>query len=174
VFSRLGIPGIGDVMNAVVLTAALSSVNSGPSSTGWILRSPAGKGEAPSSVGRMSSRRVPHGGILPTSIAYLLGAVLNYLVPKETFAIAVASLGVITAWARRIFGQLHPRQAALRGELQRPSYTCRRSPTAAGRRVERDDLAGDELAVPSLWQLHGTADRPTRIRATRFRSTDMW
>ncbi len=34
VFSRLGIPGIGDVMNAVVLTAALSSVNSGLYSTG--------------------------------------------------------------------------------------------------------------------------------------------
>ncbi len=39
VFSRLGIPGIGDAMNAVVLTAALSSVDSGLYSTGRILRS---------------------------------------------------------------------------------------------------------------------------------------
>jgi L-asparagine permease len=83
VFSRLGIPGIGDVMNAVVLTAALSSVNSGLYSTGRILRSLADKREAPAFVGRMSSRQVPYGGILFTSIAYLLGVVLNYLVPKR-------------------------------------------------------------------------------------------
>jgi L-asparagine permease len=124
VFSRLGIPGVGDVMNAVVLTAALSSVNSGLYSTGRILRSLADKGEAPSFVGRMSSRHVPYGGILFTSVAYLFGVVLNYLVPKEAFdiAIAIASLGVITTWATLVFCQLRLRQAALRGEVERPSY----------------------------------------------------
>ncbi|NBH12223.1 amino acid permease [Amycolatopsis sp. SID8362] len=124
VFSRLGIPGIGDVMNAVVLTAALSSVNSGLYSTGRILRSLAEKGEAPSFVSRMSGRHVPYGGILFTSVAYLLGVVLNYLVPKDAFdiAIAIASLGVITTWATLVFCQMRLRQAALRGELERPSY----------------------------------------------------
>ena len=123
VFSRLGIPGIGDVMNAVVLTAALSSVNSGLYSTGRILRSLA-EGRAPSFVSRMSGRHVPYGGILFTSVAYLLGVVLNYLVPKDAFdiAIAIASLGMITTWATLVFCQLRLRQAALRGELERPSY----------------------------------------------------
>ncbi|MFD8501022.1 amino acid permease [Amycolatopsis sp. NPDC059657] len=124
VFSRLGIPGIGDVMNAVVLTAALSSCNSGLYSTGRILRALADKGEAPKFVGRMSARHVPYGGILFTSAAYVLGVVLNYLVPKDAFdiAIAIASLGVITTWATLIFCQLRLRQAALRGEVERPSY----------------------------------------------------
>ncbi|WP_290058799.1 amino acid permease [Amycolatopsis solani] len=124
VFSRLGIPGIGDVMNAVVLTAALSSVNSGLYSTGRILRSLAEKGEAPSFVSRMSGRHVPYGGILFTAVAYLLGVVLNYLVPKDAFdiAIAIASLGVITTWATLVFCQLRLRQAAERGEVERPSY----------------------------------------------------
>ncbi|GAA4535754.1 amino acid permease [Amycolatopsis samaneae] len=124
VFSRLGIPGIGDVMNAVVLTAALSSVNSGLYSTGRILRALSEKGEAPKFVGRMSSRHVPYGGILFTSIAYLLGVVLNYLVPKEAFdiAIAIASLGVVATWATLIVSQMRLRQAALRGEIERPSY----------------------------------------------------
>ena len=124
VFTRLGIPGIGDVMNAVVLTAALSSCNSGLYSTGRILRALADKGEAPSFVGRMNSRHVPYGGILFTTGAYVLGVVLNYLVPKDAFdiAIAIASLGVVSTWATLIFCQLRMRQAALRGELERPAY----------------------------------------------------
>ncbi|MGW4486361.1 amino acid permease [Amycolatopsis sp. NPDC004368] len=124
VFSRLGIAGIGDVMNAVVLTAALSSCNSGLYSTGRILRALADHGEAPKFVGRMNSRHVPYGGILFTSVVYVLGVVLNYLVPQEAFdiAIAVASLGVVATWATLIYSQMRMRQAALRGELERPSY----------------------------------------------------
>ena len=124
VFSALGIAGVGDVMNAVVLTAALSSCNSGLYSTGRILRSLAQQGEAPAFTGKMNRRHVPFGGILFTSVAYLFGVVLNYLVPKEAFdiAIAVASLGVVATWATLIFCQLRLRQAALRGEVERPSY----------------------------------------------------
>ncbi|HEY2060710.1 amino acid permease [Amycolatopsis sp. NBC_01480] len=124
VFSRLGIGGIGDVMNAVVLTAALSSCNSGLYSTGRILRALADKGEAPKFVGKMNSRHVPYGGILFTSIAYVLGVVLNYIVPSEAFdiAIAIASLGVVATWATLIYSQMRMREAALRGELERPSY----------------------------------------------------
>jgi L-asparagine permease len=124
VFSRLGIGGIGDVMNAVVLTAALSSCNSGLYSTGRILRALADEGEAPKFVGKMNSRHVPYGGILFTSIAYVLGVVLNYIVPSEAFdiAIAVASLGVVATWATLIYSQMRMREAALRGEVERPSY----------------------------------------------------
>lgn len=38
-FSKLGVPYIGSIMNIVVLTAALSSLNSGLYCTGRILRS---------------------------------------------------------------------------------------------------------------------------------------
>ncbi|GHH55959.1 L-asparagine permease [Lentzea cavernae] len=124
VFSALGIPVVGDIMNAVVLTAALSSCNSGLYSTGRILRSLAQKGEAPAITGRMNSRHVPYGGILFTGVAYLFGVVLNYIVPKEAFdiAIAVASLGVVSTWATLIICQLRLRKKALAGEIQRPSY----------------------------------------------------
>ncbi|WP_406632135.1 amino acid permease [Amycolatopsis sp. WGS_07] len=124
VFSRLGIGGIGDVMNAVVLTAALSSCNSGLYSTGRILRALADEGEAPKFVGKMNSRHVPYGGILFTSVAYVLGVVLNYIVPSEAFdiATAIASLGVVATWATLVFSQMRMRQSSLRGELERPSY----------------------------------------------------
>lgn len=124
VFSALGVPVVGDVMNAVVLTAALSSCNSGLYATGRILRSLAQQGEAPEFTGRMSSSHVPYGGILFTGGAYLFGVVLNYLVPKEAFdiAIAISSLGVVSTWSTLIICQMRLRQKALRGEIDRPSY----------------------------------------------------
>ncbi|MGW4212570.1 amino acid permease [Lentzea sp. NPDC004789] len=124
VFSALGIPAVGDIMNAVVLTAALSSCNSGLYSTGRILRSLAQKGEAPAFTGKMNSRHVPYGGILFTGAAYLFGVVLNYLVPKEAFdiAIAIASLGVVSTWATLIICQMKLRKKALAGQVERPSY----------------------------------------------------
>ncbi|GAA4616993.1 amino acid permease [Actinoallomurus liliacearum] len=124
VFSRLGVPGAGDIMNAVVLTAALSSCNSGLYSTGRVMRALAVKGEAPRFVGRMSARHVPYGGILFTSIVLLLGVVLNYVVPKMAFDIAtsIASLGVVAVWATLISCQLRLRARAARGEIERPSF----------------------------------------------------
>jgi L-asparagine permease len=124
IFSQLGIPGIGDVMNAVVLTAALSSCNSGLYATGRILRSLAAKGEAPAFVGRLNKRQVPVGGIMLTAAVYLLGIVLNIFVPSDAFDIAteISSLGVIATWASLIISQMRLRQAALRGEVERPTY----------------------------------------------------
>nr|WP_301304369.1 amino acid permease [Streptoalloteichus tenebrarius] len=130
VFSALGVPGAGDVMNAVVLTAALSSCNSGLYSTGRILRSLASKGESPAFTGRMSRRHVPYGGILFTAVIYLFGVVLNYLVPKDAFDIAVnvASLGVVTTWITLLYCQIRLRRKAQRGELERPSFRMPGSP----------------------------------------------
>ena len=78
-FGALGVPGIGTVMNIVVLTAALSSLNSGLYSTGRVLRSLAMGGSAPPFVSRMNAQKVPYGGILVTLVVYLFGVVLNYL-----------------------------------------------------------------------------------------------
>ncbi|GAA2827122.1 amino acid permease [Crossiella cryophila] len=124
VFSRLGVPIIGDVMNAVVLTAALSSCNSGLYSTGRILRSLAQQGEAPRFTARLSGTQVPVGGILFTGATFGIGVLLNYLVPQQAFdlAVAIASLGVISTWGTLLWCQLRLRRAALRGEVRRPLY----------------------------------------------------
>jgi L-asparagine permease len=124
VFSRLGVPGAGDIMNAVVLTAALSSCNSGLYATGRILRALSSRREAPEFVGRMNDRHVPYGGILFTAIALMFGVGLNYAVPKMAFDIAtsISSLGVVAVWATLVYCQLRLRAAAGRGEMERPSF----------------------------------------------------
>ncbi|CAM5453114.1 hypothetical protein SVIOM342S_03271 [Streptomyces violaceorubidus] len=89
VLSGIGVPAAGDVMNLVVVTAAMSSLNSGLYSTGRILRSMAMAGSAPRFTGVMSRSQVPYGGILLTCAVCVLGVGLNYLVPSKAFEIVL-------------------------------------------------------------------------------------
>jgi L-asparagine permease len=117
-FSKLGVPYIGDIMNMVVLSAALSSLNSGLYSTGRILRSMSMGGSAPKFMSKMSKQQVPYAGILVTLGVYVIGVLLNYLVPSQVFEIVlnVASLGIITSWAFIVVCQMKLRQAIKQGK----------------------------------------------------------
>jgi L-asparagine permease len=130
VFVKLGVPGAASIMNAVVLTAALSATNSGLYSTGRILRSLAARGEAPRVTLRMSSRHVPYGGIMLTCTVYFLGVLLNLVVPQRAFdiATALASLGVLATWVTILVCQMRLRAAAGRGQLIRPPFRMLGSP----------------------------------------------
>lgn len=123
-FSKLGVPYVGTVMNVVVLTAALSSLNSGLYSTGRVLRSLAMGGSAPQFVSRMNSRGVPYGGILITVAINAIGVPLNYIVPAQAFEIVlnVASLGIVTTWGFIVLCQILFRRAVNRGELNEVSF----------------------------------------------------
>jgi L-asparagine permease len=129
-FSKLGVPHAGSVMNVVVLTAALSSLNAGLYSTGRILRSMSMNGSAPTFTNRMSSRGVPYGGILLTSVISLLGIGLNYVVPSQAFEIVlnVASLGILASWATIVLCQLQLWRWSRAGRIERPSYRMFGSP----------------------------------------------
>ncbi|HVV22691.1 MAG TPA: amino acid permease [Pseudonocardiaceae bacterium] len=122
--SRLGVPGAGGIMDLVVLTAALSSVNSGLYSTGRILRSLAMNGSAPRFTGVIGRNGVPYGGVLLTACVYVLGVVLNLLLPASAFEIAVnfSALGIICMWTMIMVCNLALQRAAKRGDVRRPEY----------------------------------------------------
>ncbi|MGU3575212.1 amino acid permease [Brucellaceae bacterium C25G] len=107
-FGKIGIHGADIIMNLVVLTAVLSSLNAGLYSTGRILHSMAVSGSAPSSFARMNKNGIPYVGIAATSVVTAIGVALNAVVPAAAFEIALnlASLGIITAWAVIILCQL--------------------------------------------------------------------
>jgi L-asparagine permease len=136
-FSHLGGPElsavIGSVMNFVVLTAALSSLNAGMYSTGRILHSMAQTGASPRFTARMNARGVPYGGILLTAAIGILGVFLNLVVPEEAFNIVlnVASLGIITSWAMIVLCQMQLRRWSLQGKLERPSFRLFGAPFTA-------------------------------------------
>jgi L-asparagine permease len=130
VLSNIGVPAAGHVMNLVVLTAAMSSLNSGLYSTGRILRSMSMAGSAPRFTGAMNRNQVPYGGILLTAAVCVLGVGLNYLVPAEAFEIVLnfASIGILSTWGIIIVSHLLFVRSATRGEVSRPAFQLPWSP----------------------------------------------
>ncbi|GAA2015494.1 amino acid permease [Nakamurella flavida] len=129
-FSSIGVDSIGVIMNLVVLTAALSSLNAGLYSTGRILHSMAKAGSAPQFAARMNRAGVPYGGIALTAVVTLLGVGLNAIVPAEAFEIVlnVASLGILSSWATIVLCQLKLFSWSKQGRLERPSFRLFGSP----------------------------------------------
>ncbi|WP_075181426.1 L-asparagine permease [Pantoea sp. 1.19] len=123
-FSKLGVPYVGSVMNIVVLSAALSSLNSGLYSTGRILRSMSMGGGAPKFMSKMSRSQVPYMGILVTCAIYVIGVYLNYIVPSQVFEIVlnIASLGIISSWAFIVVCQMRLRKAIKEGKADDVSF----------------------------------------------------
>ncbi|OYX13130.1 MAG: hypothetical protein B7Z15_08315 [Rhizobiales bacterium 32-66-8] len=132
-FHALGVPGAASAMNLVVLTAALSSLNSGLYSTGRVLRAMAAGGSAPRALTRLNAQAVPYIGILVTACIYLLGVGLNYLVPSQVFEIVlnVASLGILSTWAFILLCQIRLRQAIARGAAEPVSFRMPGAPVTA-------------------------------------------
>ncbi len=124
VLSKLGIPAAAGIMNIVVLTAALSSVNSGLYTTGRVLRSLAFNGSAPMFLGRMSTHGVPYAGVLLTGFIYLVGVFLNLLLPHEAFEITTefSAVGIIGMWSMIMIAHLAMLRAAKRGFVERPAF----------------------------------------------------
>lgn len=123
-FSSTGVEGTDVIMNLVVLTAAMSSLNAGMYSTGRILRSMAMAGSAPAFASKMTNQGVPYGGILITSGVSLLGVVLNAIVPEQAFAIVLnlASVGIVGSWAMIVMCQMKLVWLSKRGLATRPDY----------------------------------------------------
>jgi L-asparagine permease len=130
VLSNIGVPAAGDVMNLVVLTAAMSSLNSGLYSTGRILRSMSMAHSAPKFTSVMNRNGVPYGGILLTAAVCVLGVGLNYLVPEEAFEIVLnfASIGILATWGIIVVSHLLFVRKTQRGELPRPAFRLPFSP----------------------------------------------
>lgn len=123
IFSRLGIPAAPDILNLVVLTAAISVYNSGMYSNGRMLYSLANQGNAPRIFMRLSSRRVPWAGILFSSACTLAIVVINFLVPEGAFmqVMAVATAAAALTWLMIVLVHLKFRRAHAGKELLFPS-----------------------------------------------------
>jgi len=111
-------------MNAIVLTAAISSLNSGLYSTGRVLHSMSLNGAAPRFTARMNKSGVPYGGMLLTVAFGLVGVGLNAVVPQDAFEIVlnVAALGIISSWAIIMLCQMQLQRWAKQGRLVRPAF----------------------------------------------------
>ncbi len=123
-FGSIGVEGVDVIMNLVVLTAALSSLNAGLYSTGRILRSMSVAGSAPKFTQRMNKAGVPYGGIAITAGVSFLGVPLNYLVPADAFEIVlnVAAVGIVVTWSTIVLCQMQLKRWSDKGWVKRPSF----------------------------------------------------
>ncbi len=92
ILNRAGVPFGSDILNFVVLTAALSGLNSSMYSASRMLNSLSLGGQAPKTFLVKNKNGVPVYALALSSIVLLLTAVISYIVPSRVFEIlAVAS-----------------------------------------------------------------------------------
>ncbi len=112
----IGIPGAADVMNAVVVTAVLSCLNSGMYTGSRMLFALARSGDAPESLLEVNSRGVPVKAILLTSSIGFASTVLAYISPETVFLFLVNSSGAIALF---VYVLIACSQLVMRRRLER-------------------------------------------------------
>ena len=94
-FTEMGIPGADDLMNAVVLTAVLSCLNSGLYTASRMLFVLAGRREAPLSLITVNRRGVPVWSILASTVVGFLCVIAAYVSPDTVFLFLLNSSGAV-------------------------------------------------------------------------------
>jgi GABA permease len=92
---HMGLPGADQVMNAVVLTAVLSCLNSGLYTASRMLFVLADRREAPARLVRLSPRGVPHFAIMASSAVGFLCVIMAWIAPNTVFLFLLNSSGAI-------------------------------------------------------------------------------
>jgi amino acid transporter, AAT family len=100
VFESAGVPGAAEVMNFIVLTAALSSVNCNLYLTARMLFSLARGGYAPVSLGRLTKRGVPLAALLASSVGMIAALFLEHWLQASAYVhmLGAAFFGGIFVW----------------------------------------------------------------------------
>ena len=91
----IGIPGAADVMNAIVVTAVLSCLNSGIYTASRMLFALARRGDAPKALLEVNSRGVPVKAIMLSVSIGFLSVIFSAISPNKVFLFLVNSSGAI-------------------------------------------------------------------------------
>ncbi|MES9682274.1 amino acid permease [Bacillus sp. AFS001701] len=112
VFKMIGIPGADHIMNAVVLIAIISSMNSGLYGSSRVLYTQAADGRIPKIFSRLSKRKVPVNAILMCTSTLLGGVLISLFAGSKTFDFLMGSLGytVLFIWLIIAFAHLKSRK----------------------------------------------------------------
>lgn len=91
-------------------------------------------GSAPKFMAKMSRQQVPYAGILATLGVYVIGVLLNYLVPSQVFEIVLnfASLGIIASRGFIVVCQMRLRKAIKEGKAADVSFKLPGAPFTSG------------------------------------------
>ncbi|MFE9254791.1 amino acid permease [Streptomyces sp. NPDC006879] len=129
-FEKMGL-GIGAaIVNFVVLTAALSSCNSGMYSTGRMLRDLALNRQGPRVFTRLTKNGTPLLGTSFSASLMLVGVWINYVAPGKAFdyVVSFATISGMWAWIMILVSQIRYRARSDRGELPKSPFRAPGAP----------------------------------------------
>ncbi|WP_461020528.1 amino acid permease [Streptomyces daliensis] len=95
VLAKLGVPAVSTVMNAVVLTAVLSCLNSALYTSSRMLFALTRHGDAPRSLTRLSGGGVPRRALLAGTVVGFASVVAAWASPDVVFAFLINSYGAV-------------------------------------------------------------------------------
>ena len=93
--NAMGIPAAAQIMNAVVLTAVLSALNSGLYVSSRMLFALTRRGDAPAGIAKLNRGGVPSRAILMGTLFGYVAVVMSYVSPDTVFAFLVNSYGTV-------------------------------------------------------------------------------
>ncbi|MDB5731611.1 MAG: gabP [Variovorax sp.] len=114
--AAMGIPGAAQVMNAIVLTAVLSALNSGLYASSRMLFALTKRGDAPQALTKLSRNGVPVRAILVGTLFGYASVVMSYVSPDRVFQFLVDSYGTVAIF---VYVLIAVSQLRLRARLER-------------------------------------------------------
>ncbi|OKP03876.1 amino acid permease [Xenorhabdus eapokensis] len=107
IFSSLGIDSAANILNIVVITAAISAINSDIFGAGRMMYGMAQEKQAPASFTQLTKNGVPWVTVLAMSGILLVGVLLNYLLPEKVFVIiaSIATFATVWVWLMILLSQ---------------------------------------------------------------------
>ena len=114
--NAMGIPAAAQIMNAVVLTAVLSALNSGLYASSRMLFALTRRGDAPEGLAKLSRNGVPSRAILLGTLFGYGAVVMSYVSPDTVFAFLVNSYGTVAIF---VYVLIAFSQLRLRARLER-------------------------------------------------------
>ena len=114
--SAMGIPAASHIMNAVVLTAVLSALNSGLYASSRMLFALTRHGDAPRALTKLGRNGVPARAILLGTLFGYGTVVMSYVSPDKVFAFLVNSYGTVAIF---VYVFIAISQLRLRARLER-------------------------------------------------------
>ncbi|AOA59614.1 amino acid permease [Acinetobacter larvae] len=98
IFEDLGIGYAATILNIVVITAAVSAINSDVFGAGRMLYGMANRGQASQIFSKVSKRGVPWMTVVVMALVLLVGVILNYYIPEQVFLIIASIATFATVW----------------------------------------------------------------------------
>ena len=114
--NTMGVPAAAQIMNAIVLTAVLSALNSGLYASSRMLFALTRRGDAPQALAKVSRNGVPTRAILVATVFGYGAVVMSYVSPDKVFAFLVNSYGTVAIF---VYILIAISQLRLRSRLER-------------------------------------------------------